>query len=264
MAENWLKKYITAPLINQMGKGKLKARFSKQPIFIVGCGRSGTTLLLSILSAHPHIFALPHESTAFANWIEEEVDGTKRCVPQRLDRFYRYILLSGIPESALRFCEKTPNNVRVLDKILDFFEGQATIIHLIRDGRDVMLSRHPQNPDEYWVSPERWAYDVRYGLAYKDHPNVSTIFYEDLVRDYRSTIENICDFIGEPCTDEVYNWFDHSLVRQDRAWEGPVKEIHEQSLQKWKSTSDQNRVQEVIADDRVTSLLHELGYPEGA
>ncbi|PSR06129.1 MAG: hypothetical protein BRD49_02095, partial [Bacteroidetes bacterium SW_10_40_5] len=74
----------------------------------------------------------------------------------------------------------------------------------------------------------------------------------------------LCQFLDEPCTEAVLNWFTHTSVRQDRAWEGPVKEIHDQSLQKWKSTSDQNRVQEVIADERVTSLLHELGYPEGA
>ena len=35
------------------------------PLIIGGCGRSGTTLLLSVLSAHPKVLAIPHETEAF-------------------------------------------------------------------------------------------------------------------------------------------------------------------------------------------------------
>jgi len=260
MADNQLKQYVIRPLLEKMGQAALESNFSRPPVFIVGCGRSGTTLLLSILSAHPHIFALPHESTAFANWHIPEGESGKKPFPKRLDRFYRHLLFSNIPEQAHRFCEKTPNNVRVLEHILDFFNGDARIIHLIRDGRDVMLSRHPDKPGSYWITPERWVSDVRHGLAYQAHPHVHTLFYEDLVTAYPQTISKLCQFLDEPCTEAVLNWFTHTSVRQDRAWEGSLKQLHTNALRKWHKNNEQQRVQEVMEHEGVMALLRELGY----
>ncbi len=35
------------------------------PIFILGCGHSGTTLLLAMLSRHSHLYGIPYESSLF-------------------------------------------------------------------------------------------------------------------------------------------------------------------------------------------------------
>ncbi len=46
--------------------GRIKDfRLYKSPILIGGCGRSGTTLLTSILSSHPKIALIPHETGIF-------------------------------------------------------------------------------------------------------------------------------------------------------------------------------------------------------
>lgn len=37
---------------------------NKNPLFIGGGGRSGTTLLLSLISVHPDIYAIPYETRA--------------------------------------------------------------------------------------------------------------------------------------------------------------------------------------------------------
>lgn len=214
-----------------------------------------------MLSAHPHLMALPYESTAFAHWKQASYQGKTRWRPQRLDRFYRYIVGTRIPQQAYRFCEKTPNNVRALDKILDFFDQKVHIIHLIRDGRDVVLSRHPDQPQSYWIGPERWARDVQYGLAYRDHPQVSTVFYENLIRDYGNTIQQICDFLEEPCPEALYQWFTNAAVRQNRAFGGEVRQLHSQSLEKWRTTEDQQRVKALMADPEAYALLQQLGYP---
>ena len=39
-----------------------------RPIFIVGCGHSGTTLLAAMMDSHPNIRAFPDESGAFNDW----------------------------------------------------------------------------------------------------------------------------------------------------------------------------------------------------
>ena len=60
-------KKIFIPLITAIGKKIEKRRFTCPPVYIGGCGRSGTTLLLSILSAHKDIFACPRELNPFEN-----------------------------------------------------------------------------------------------------------------------------------------------------------------------------------------------------
>ena len=153
MALNLFKK-ISNPIINYLGKKKMKGRFQDMPIIIGGCGRSGTTLLLSIISAHPNIFAFPKEIGVFSEWHNSN---------PRIDRLYRYVLVNSLPNEKNRWCEKTPGNVRHFDKILSYFNNKVKLIHIIRDGRDVMLSKHPKKPDSYWIFPVIWINDVKEG-----------------------------------------------------------------------------------------------------
>ena len=161
--ENFLKRHIGNPMINALGRWKERRNFTRDPILIGGCGRSGTTLLLAILSAHPNIFAFSRELVAVVDWKPADNDPDS-LEPARLDRLYRELLWRRIPPSAQRWCEKTPRNVHHIDKILDFWPN-SRFFHIVRDPRDVLTSRHPTRPDEYWVSPERWVRDVRAGLA---------------------------------------------------------------------------------------------------
>lgn len=250
MALNIIKK-ATNPLINYLGKKKIDGKFSKDPIIIGGCGRSGTTLLLSIISAHPEIFAFPKEIAVFSEWHHGK---------PRLDRFYRYILFNKIPNDKKRWCEKTPANVRYFDKILSYFNNNVKLIHIIRDGRDVMLSQHPKNPDKYWVSPKRWVNDVKAGLKFKDHPNVFTMKYENLILNYSEVVKEICDFIGEDFTGELKDWYDNTAVKENRAWDGKVKKLHSNSIAKYKYTSDTDRMKEIMSKKEVVKLLEKLNY----
>lgn len=52
-------------------------------------------------------------------------------------RFYREILLSNISEDSKRWCEKTPKNVLHFGKIIDFFDKEFKLIHIIRDCRAI-------------------------------------------------------------------------------------------------------------------------------
>ncbi|NIR47629.1 sulfotransferase, partial [candidate division KSB1 bacterium] len=115
---------------------RAQKRFTDCPIILGGCARTGTSLLLSILAAHPRIFAFPTETGVFSNWQYNgnSNEGSPKYVPERMDRLYRYILSHVIPKSATHWCEKTPSNVRHIDKILAYFDHKVKFIHLIRDG----------------------------------------------------------------------------------------------------------------------------------
>ncbi len=243
-------------LVRAVGPLKMEKKFSKPPIIIGGCGRSGTTLLLSVIGAHPNIFAFPDEIMAFFDWKQSKHGD---CYPRRVDRLYRAALLNQIPNQVSRWCEKSPPNVRYFGYLLDYFE-ELKLIHIIRDGRDVMLSSHPKKPDEYWVEPERWVNDVRAGLKYKDHPQVLTVKYENLVLDYDATVQKICKFIGEKCAEELYSWKQYTNVRNNEAWSGSVKELYSISIKKWQREENQKRIAEVMKHEEVVELLKELDY----
>ena len=128
--------------------------FRKPPILIGGCPRSGTTLLLSILSAHPSILAIHDEMWGF--WpteTEEEFSKMMRKFYLRLDKRLKKM---AIPASCTRWCEKTPNNVREFGKIIQWFRPTPKLLHIVRDGRDVATSVHPSDPSKYWVPVEQW------------------------------------------------------------------------------------------------------------
>lgn len=247
------------PVIKFFGKRKAESVFSDEPIYIGGCGRSGTTLLLSIISAHAKVFACPRELGIF-NKVHKGSDG--EIVPDRLDRLYRCILTRQVEDTATRFCEKSPSNVKRFESINKFYSGKVKFIHIIRDGRDVCLSVHPTDKSKYWVQPKRWVNDVKAGLQHINHPNVLTVFYEDLVSHYPQTISRICDFCDLTVTPEMKNWFEHTTVTKNSAYHNGVKKLHKGSVRKWEKPKNAKRVAEVLDYPGFTELLEGLGYDD--
>lgn len=243
-------------IITVLGRRKAKSRFTDPPIMLGGCARSGTTLLLSILSSHEDIFACPREYGAFGPL--EERDGTLQLA--RVDRIYRCILFNRVPASAKRWCEKTPINIRRIPQIDQYFKGNFRLIQIIRDGRDVILSRHPLNTSEYWVSPERWVSDVSIGLEFRDHPNVYTIRYEDLINQYDETIGGICNFLNIPLTEKILNWHQYSSVRRTPALYSDISKLSNRSIGKWKRPENSQRVKQLTSIPSAMELLEKYGY----
>ncbi len=149
-----------------------------RPIFVLGAARSGTTLLQSMIDAHPEI-ALVGELHFFdqilrlRETIPEPLDGKVsdrlrqgilachaiRFVPEiesALDLALPRLAVAPRPTYGLLFrllleafqemrCaarvgEKTPNNVRYLAELVDLFPD-ARIVHILRDPRDSISSR---------------------------------------------------------------------------------------------------------------------------
>lgn len=145
--------------------------------FVVGCGRSGTTLVRAILDAHPDL-AVTHESRfvpwMLANRSRFERDGgvdagrfvdelfSRRNVPSRVDTWelgrdrvsaalaarepadvpaaIRIVYeLYAADRGKHRYGDKTPGYVLSIDAIGAAFP-EACFLHVVRDGRDVALA----------------------------------------------------------------------------------------------------------------------------
>jgi hypothetical protein len=172
------------------------------PIFVVGAGRSGTTLLQLMLNAHPRI-AVAGELSYFDQILQlrtvvpelerpEQVDrllellrstynfkflsDVEEVLPEvqrRLkaeaepsyEKLYRYILEGyGARRGAARFGEKTPGNIRHLDQLVALFP-ECRIVHLIRDPRANVASRMkmPILSDDVVTNALKWKIDALYG-----------------------------------------------------------------------------------------------------
>jgi hypothetical protein len=240
----------------------LSDRFNRPPIIIGGCGRSGTSLLLSVLSAHPHIFAFPRETrtlcpTAYtrgsldlqAPFQFEELRGVLQSLP--------------VKESAVRWCEKTPKNILFFGRLLQHFGSNVRMINMVRDGRDVITSRHPNDPTRSWIGLDRWIQDVGAGVAFDGHPQVLVVKYEDLVLKFDETVRSICAFLGEEVDDALVAWHANTTVRDHPAFGGDVTEVHGQSIGKWRHDQYRGLIAEMMADREAVDLLRHYGYVAG-
>jgi hypothetical protein len=245
-------------LITALGRLKERNRFIDPPILLGGCARSGTTLLLSILSAHEHIFACRRELGLFNRVTVKN----GKVHPDRIDRIYRCMLLHRVPIPARRWCEKSPSNIRKFENINTYFKGNFRFIQIVRDGRDVILSGHPRDKDRYWVEPERWIRDVSAGSLHADHPNMHTIRYEDLITQYEKTITGICRFLDIPVSPQILNWHQYAKVRRNKALFSEIGQLSDRSIGKWKRKEHEKRVKELTDKPAAIKLLRKYGYLE--
>ncbi len=228
--------------------------FKKGPVFIVGCGRSGTTLLLGILGAHPDIFAIPYETKTYLK--------RKRYRSNFLNRyvfrfwFFAHLIKQDIPKGKKMWCEKTPRHINHIPDILNDFGRKAKIIHIIRDGRDVVLSKHPVYGADY-IKPERWIEDVKKGLFYYKHPQVLSMRYEDLVTDPKKECNEIFDFLGLENCINVMDFVGMTNVKEHNALPAPMEAIHERGIGKWKYQKSGNlkRLLEIPETERLLAFL---------
>ncbi|MCI0698683.1 sulfotransferase [candidate division KSB1 bacterium] len=236
----------------------------RRPVVIGGCGRSGTTLLLSILSCHPKIFAIDIETVALCpdgygadGLYNQSPDLT---VPFRFEKIYQYFLERDIPASCERWCEKTPRNVLYFERILRHFGERVRIIHIVRDGRDVITSIHPGHETKFWVTPHRWVMDVAAGRRMENHLQILTIRYEDLVQQYEATVQRICEFIGEEF-DTAFLSYPHSArIKESGAWFNPAQAANDKSIGRWKDPKYKEVIDALLQEPMAGELLRHYGY----
>ncbi len=192
---------------------------STAPIIVVGgSGRSGTTLLRTMLNRHPAIYC-GDESTIFLKRISSVHDIAQRYqfdTDTVADMFRsshsQAEFIDLFRQSCLRrsgksvWAEKTPDNVLRFDYVRRHFPN-AMLIHMIRDGRDVVCSLRRQTwlkvePDErrtldaVGVAIDYWVKHVQAGLRFRDDPHYVELRYEDLVSDPEGTLRPILAVAG--------------------------------------------------------------------
>jgi hypothetical protein len=225
-------------------------------VVIGGAPRSGTTLLLSVLSCHPALYAIPEETSLLCPEGIPDV-----CPPPDLAGLELLLAHSDIPATARRWVEKTPRNATCF-AVIHHYLPDAALIHLVRDGRDVATSCHPNHPQHYWDSPAQWVDEVSAGLAY---PGALLVHYEHLVSDYRATVGAVLDHIGEDWHPNLDDYPRHATVTASGNWHGGAAvPVHTAGVGRWALDEHRDRVEQFHQTPGADALLARLRIPVGA
>ncbi len=215
---------------------------SARPPFpvIVGCPRSGTSLLAVMLDAHPQL-AVPPETaflkhiatlttppaslarhfvqivtanrTPISNWADFGLD--REAFAQKIAAIEPFTLAAGTrafydmyaaSQNKPHAGEKTPDNVFVMREIAALLP-EAHFIHVLRDPRDTALSWR-----KTWFAPSQdfaelgaeWQFHVAAGRdAGAKLPHYLETRYEDLVLRPREELSRIVAFLGLPYAESM-------------------------------------------------------------
>lgn len=262
-------------------------KLDKSPIFIGGAGRSGTTLMRVILDTHPNIVCGP-EFKIIPSILEHWANTARRfgsilrsynLSTEKLSSSYASFILDLLgplleKSGKQRIAEKSPNNVFYFYHLSQMFP-ESPLVHLIRDGRDVVCSLLTMN----WVSADSnkrfsytenaaeaaryWVQAVAVGKKAGSMPSAQRKYfevrYEDIVQNPEPTLRRLFTALDEPWNPCVLEF--HTKKRdlgEESSASQVSQKLYSSSVGRWKrdlADEDKKMVKEVAGD-----LLIELGY----
>ena len=240
--------------------------------FIVGVGRSGTSLLMSMLNAHPDI-ALPPESHFLYRYVignpgfaspdlkiqlmndhrfqrlgfgEAAIDEMITALADHFSvgGFYQELLTKYAELKKVKIVgDKAPKNIEYLPVIKKLFPD-GIVLHIIRDPRDVYLSRTKaawsagRSTISHLVAYRTQFHSGRHLGPKLFGSNYFEVHYEDLLKQPAQELSKICKLLGATFTEEMLSFVESSkdLVSQEELpWKKEtLRPIMVNNINKWK------------------------------
>lgn len=269
----------------------------EQPIFVIGIGRSGTTLLTTMLNAHsnicfpPEAMLLKHyvcrprihkifiqHKRKFFNLLDKDSSfnslgmKAKRIMRNKnnfgLKEYYQAMLTKYAKSKNKSLVGDTyPRNMEILPEIRYLFPN-AYIIHIIRDPRDIIASKLKT----WWgqrrslishigITREILSLAVEQGHKLFDQ-NYYELRYEDLLSNPKKKLHEICKVIGVDYEENMLN-FQRSASEIIQTYEMNFKSYNLKPLvrnntQKWKK--DLNRFSVVLIESGCGTNMKNYNY----
>lgn len=267
-----------------------------EPVFVVGCHRSGTTLLGAMIGGHPEVITIPEaqfvaelipsdaathpiQPSAIIDAIEEhwrykiwrfDLKG-KRPEPKGLDGAYADAIRWLVGEyaethgrqSPRYWVDHQPGHGQYLAR-LDRHFPKLKVIHIVRDGRAVAASLMPLDwgPNEIHSAAYFWEQRLAWCLgaaAYLGQERVLLIRYEDVLLEPEKSMRRVAEFLGLPFHEDMLHGKGLSVPKftiQNHQLVGSLPDPAR--IDDWKTRLTQRQIEifEAITGD----LLRYFGY----
>lgn len=181
---------------------KLRNRFK---ILVVGPGRGGTSLVASLLGAHPRLtigleefaydFLLGKSLAADEDRLEARVEGFLKACRQKSaqvnNRWGNKITTEQL-EALMETASREEVNKAVLKEII----GKRKLIFIVRDGRSTVHSKMMRTNMEYQEAVKRYKNSVEWLKLFKAKaPSFYTIRFEELLLRPEEQLRALCQYL---------------------------------------------------------------------
>jgi len=248
--------------------------------FIVGVGRSGTTLLMSMLNSHPQV-ATPPETHFVRRYVARNPRVTcekaaeilcndkefarvdidpAQVVQQKSSAYnicdwkntYQQMLNTYLKNSGKKYIgDKDPKLIEHIPILYKHF-STSKIIHIVRDPRDVFLSRQKAgwSKGRHWIS-HAIVYKVQFGMGHRlgrrlFQENYTEVQYEELITKPEATLQNICRFLGLGYNPQMLSFAERAneiVANDEKEWKKNVTgPLLPNNFNKWQQTLDRSRL----------------------
>tara|TARA_R110002012_G_scaffold133652_2_gene286867 strand:+ start:1008 stop:1688 length:681 start_codon:yes stop_codon:yes gene_type:complete len=216
-------------------------------IFITGCAKTGTTLLLRMC------FGFKDTEVAYRTGFNGHELPLSEFV--NLDSDKRFLIGKRLPPCVLSNLEEPEFE----DQIEWIRKNDIGIINVIRDGRDVVLS------DGNYVKPERYLSAMKQREKYSDIIDYE-VRYEDLVKSPNRIQENISNIFGIQRKDHFSNYpeyvddwvFDWNVSVLARAGKGDKTDYGKRKLSAKGIGRNRDAYKDICTPEELVSFEEEL------
>jgi len=235
----------------------------KERLFIVGCPRSGTTLLQTLLAAHPQVKSFPETHFIphlISKWsritkipslrgkhklinllVILEYQSMRKIIPgfgsirRYVNCFVNILDTITVENNKQIWLEKTPSNLHYVN-FIEKYIPDAKFIHIIRNGEDVVASLYEvthQYPEQWRGSRSikkcvrRWNSDVKRTRKHLHKKNHICITYENIIQKTEDALKKLSLFIGVDYDYAMMAEYDktaNELILGDEKWKSLNRE----------------------------------------
>jgi len=261
----------------------------RQPVFIVGCGRSGTTILGDTLSIHPSVTYLYEYKHLWANaypiidvWSKRarerggRIDLTEStCTPEQNRRLTANFYCETVATGKSQLVDKLPiNNFRL--PFINAIFPDGLFVHLLRNGLEVARSIEWKAQEGSWYGHEDYKWEALQDYArrsenYRDLPALCDTARRRGLLEWRMSVETAVEFLETlPAERHIAVTYEELLDRpveiirriEEFASLAPSKAVHgfaEANLQRRSPRIDVTHLSDT--EERLAGeLMRRLGY----
>ncbi|MEG4339084.1 sulfotransferase [Microcoleus sp. D3_18_C2] len=261
-------------------------------IFLVGSPRSGTTMLQSLLAAHPEVISFP-ESKFFHYLLYKKFAGK---LPGRMEAFFkdeinRPELLQGFDDSQTVatkvswfvgvldglaaeqnksiWLEKTPEHIYFIEDIQRFLPD-AKFIHILRNSMDTIASLHEatRNSHDLWGPGwdlnhciHRWKEAMLISHKYAKNSNHILVKYEEILDNKVKKLEKLCQFMEIEYDDKMLEFYQEKAAHLslNLPWhQGIDREVKSNKVHKYHKIFNDQEIRYIL--DKIKRVKGEIAW----